>query len=221
MQIAKYKLQIAGVLVVAFFSSQFATAAFTFDDIEFWVGSGANRAAMVIDWDDSSQATPALAWGFRWDGEAFENDMLVAIVSADDRLFAKLAGPPDNPLAVYGLGYDADDDGEFGVDDGTSFDDAGIAFTGPSDLGMATDPGDSGTNGDPSGNPSDPGGNPGDPGGNPSDPGGSPVDSSGPSAVPIPLIVLAAIATLLLVLGAAGYFTRRSAGRREDEGPPT
>ena len=41
-----------------------------------------------------------------------------------------------------------------------------------------------------------------------------PVDTSGPSAVPIPLIVLAAIATLLLVLGAAGYFTRRAAGRR-------
>ena len=77
------------------------------------------------------------------------------------------------------------------------------------------DPGDGGS----AGSPSDPGGGPSDPGGgtgDPSDPGESPVDTSGPSAVPIPLIVLAVIATLLLVLGAAGYLTRRAAGRRAD-----
>ena len=74
------------------------------------------------------------------------------------------------------------------------------------------DPGDGGS----TGSPGDPGGGTGDPGGgtgDPSDPGATPVDTSGPSAVPIPLIVLAVIATLLLVLGAAGYFTR---GRRRE-----
>ena len=53
----------------------------------------------------------------------------------------------------------------------------------------------------------------GGPGDTPGGTGESPVDTSGPSAVPIPLIVLAAIAALLLVLGATGYFTRRAAGR--------
>jgi hypothetical protein len=44
------------------------------------------------------------------------------------------------------------------------------------------------------------------------------VDTSGPSSVPVPLIVLAAIAATLLALGAAGYVTRRAAGR--PGGPP-
>jgi hypothetical protein len=43
------------------------------------------------------------------------------------------------------------------------------------------------------------------------------VDTSGPSAIPVPLIVLAAIAALLLALGAAGYLTRR---RRGGDAPP-
>ncbi len=90
------------------------------------------------------------------------------------------------------------------------------------------DPGDSGSggnSGDPGGGTGDPGGGTsggtGDPGGGTGDPGASPVDTSGPSAVPIPLIVLAVIATLLLVLGAAGYFTRRAAVRREGGDPPS
>ena len=48
----------------------------------------------------------------------------------------------------------------------------------------------------------------------------TPVDTSGPSAVPVPLIVLAGIAGLLLVLGAAGYVTRRVAARRRGGGEP-
>lgn len=39
------------------------------------------------------------------------------------------------------------------------------------------------------------------------------LDTAGPSAVPLPLIVLAAIAALLLALGAAGYVSRRSGAR--------
>ncbi len=82
------------------------------------------------------------------------------------------------------------------------------------------DPGDSGSgngtgNGTGSGNGTDSGGNTGD------GTGTSSVDTSGPSAVPIPLIVLAAIAGLLLVLGAAGYVTRRAAARNGgDDEPP-
>jgi hypothetical protein len=56
---------------------------------------------------------------------------------------------------------------------------------------------------------SDPGGNDAGPG---AGSGSTAVDTSGPSAVPVPLIVLGAIATLLLALGAAGYVTRRRRG---------
>lgn len=85
------------------------------------------------------------------------------------------------------------------------------------------DPGDQGGGGgtpdpgpDPDPDPSPPEPTP-DPG---SDPGAAPVDTSGPSAVPVPLIVLAGIAGLLLVLGAAGYVTRRVAARRGGDEPP-
>jgi hypothetical protein len=87
------------------------------------------------------------------------------------------------------------------------------------------DPGDPGSGSSGGGNGSgsgtggsDPGGGTAtDPGGADGGPGDQPVDTSGPSAVPIPLIVLAGIAGLLLVLGAAGYFTRRAAERRTDD----
>ena len=49
---------------------------FTFDDIEFWVGTGANRAALVIDWLENSNEPPALVWGYRWNGTATGRDML-------------------------------------------------------------------------------------------------------------------------------------------------
>ncbi len=46
-----------------------------------------------------------------------------------------------------------------------------------------------------------------------------PVDTSGPSSVPIPLLVLGGLALLLLAAGGAGYLSRRAQARREG-GPP-
>ena len=46
---------------------------------------------------------------------------------------------------------------------------------------------------------------------------GNNPSTAGPSSVPIPLIVLAGLAGLLLLAGGAGYVTRRLQGRR---GPP-
>ena len=45
------------------------------------------------------------------------------------------------------------------------------------------------------------------------------VDTSGPSSVPIPLLVLGGLALLLLAAGAAGYLSRRAQARRNG-GPP-
>jgi len=117
-------------------------------DIEFWVGSGANRAAVVIDWDDTSAVDEALVWGYRWDGTATGEDMLKAVLESDDRLFARF-GLFDEGLgaAVFGLGYDLDDDETFGISDGTDFGSDGIAHTGipdnpPDPAATATDPED-------------------------------------------------------------------------------
>jgi hypothetical protein len=51
---------------------------------------------------------------------------------------------------------------------------------------------------------------------------GEPVDTSGPSSVPMPLIILGGLALLLLAAGSAGYITRRLQSRRAggDDGPP-
>ena len=96
------------------------------DDIEFWVGSGTNQAALLLDWDGESSTDQSLAWGYRWDGTATGEDMLLQILSADARLFAKTSAGGPIGIAVYGLGYDNDDDGVFAIDDGTLFDSNGI-----------------------------------------------------------------------------------------------
>ncbi len=60
--------------------------------------------------------------------------------------------------------------------------------------------------------------------GDPNDPNettaSGPVDTSGPSSVPIPLLVLGGLALLLLAAGGAGYLSRRAQARREGGGPP-
>ena len=48
---------------------------------------------------------------------------------------------------------------------------------------------------------------------------GDPVDTSGPSSLPIPLLILGGLALLLLAAGGAGYLSRRAQARRAG-GPP-
>lgn len=50
----------------------------SFDDIEYWVGEGSNRAALVIQWNDDI-SPGALAWGYRWSGNATGIEMINAI----------------------------------------------------------------------------------------------------------------------------------------------
>jgi hypothetical protein len=103
----------------------------SFDDIVYWTGAGANRAAVVIDFDDASDDDPALVWGFRWDGQARGRHMLDAVIAADARLYAKIGNEPEVFNAVLGLGYDRNDDAQFAVDSGELFNDDGIAFGTP------------------------------------------------------------------------------------------
>ena len=83
--------------------------AFSPAEITFWVGSGTNEAALVVDWHDGEDPD-ALAWGFRWDGAATAGDLIDAVAAADTRLAVRFhAGYPGT--VVFGLGYDADGDG--------------------------------------------------------------------------------------------------------------
>ncbi|MGB8166365.1 MAG: hypothetical protein WCF18_02670 [Chthoniobacteraceae bacterium] len=92
----------------------------SFDDITYWVGTGPNRAALIIDWNDNLPAGGAsgesLAWGFRWSAGASPTgiDMIRAIADADPRLQLSivprgLGGTPFD--TVFGLYYDLDGDG--------------------------------------------------------------------------------------------------------------
>ncbi len=85
-----------------------------------------------------------------------------------------------------------------------------------------TDDGDTGAGGAPAGGSSggSSGGSGGTDGGTTGGIGTAQVDTAGPSSLPVPLLVLAGLATLLLTLGAAGYVTRRRAVQRGGE-PPT
>lgn len=111
---------------------------FTLGDLDYWVGAGANEAALVIDWNGPDGADPvSLAWGFRWDGVATGQDMLEAVINADENLYARFAGFGFGDV-IIGLGYDIDSDG-FAVSDGTDFGPTGLAFAGTSDGATATD----------------------------------------------------------------------------------
>ena len=50
------------------------------DDIRYWVGEGENDVIFVVNWPDS-----ALAWGYRFDGNATVQDAMDAIAAADSR----------------------------------------------------------------------------------------------------------------------------------------
>lgn len=113
-----------------------------FDDIEFWAGTGANQAALAIDWDGPGANDNSLVWGYQWNGAAKGVDMLTAIVMADDRLYAKIGPISGFGFGVVGLGYDVNNDGQFALSDGTFFDQYGISNEVPSDGAVSVDAAD-------------------------------------------------------------------------------
>ena len=114
-------------------------SAFGFDDITYWAGTGANRSALVLDWNDDGEPQ-SLAWGYRWYGSATGEDMFKAIVSSDPLLFSKVKSFSFG-LGILGIGYDTDGDG-LPLSDGTSWPSDGLLFTEPSDGAVALDAGD-------------------------------------------------------------------------------
>jgi hypothetical protein len=81
------------------------TTALTFADVQYWVGTGTNEAAFVVQWNDGKNPD-ALVWGFRWNGNATGEDMLKAIAKADHRFFSLLYQGTQFGSAIGGLGFD-------------------------------------------------------------------------------------------------------------------
>jgi hypothetical protein len=90
--------------------SQLNTTTISFSDIQYWVGSGANQAAFVVQWNDAKNPD-AMVWGFKWDGNATGEDMLKAIAKADHRLYTLLYQGTQFGSAVGGIGFDLNGQG--------------------------------------------------------------------------------------------------------------
>lgn len=135
-----YKLRLLS-LALASVSILDSSRAATFDDVQYWVGSGANKAAFVIDWNDGKSAE-SLLWGYRWNGAATGLDMFQAIVNADPRLFAHV-GSYAWGTAILGIGFDLNNNGNFGVTPALSFNGGGLFnSTSPNDARAAIEAGD-------------------------------------------------------------------------------
>lgn len=60
-------------------------------DIRYWIGEGENEVVVAISWCSNTET--ALAWGYRFDGEATVFQALTAIADADSRLTVIGAAP--------------------------------------------------------------------------------------------------------------------------------
>ncbi|NOX48080.1 MAG: T9SS type A sorting domain-containing protein [Chlorobi bacterium] len=76
---------------------------FAWEDVEYWIGEGGNKALFVVDWNDGTEPE-SIAWGFRFEGETTGEEMLTAIAEADDRLTINMAGGFLNDI-IYSNGY--------------------------------------------------------------------------------------------------------------------
>ncbi|MEM1157807.1 MAG: hypothetical protein AAGH72_06095 [Verrucomicrobiota bacterium] len=120
-----FLLLIAALLLLLGAESARSQTVVDFSGITYWVGSGSNEAAMVIDWNNGS-TMESFVWGYRWDGMATGMDMLEAITTDDARL--EYNPVPGFPTAVYAFYYDFDGDGggfvqgAIGVEDGSAND---------------------------------------------------------------------------------------------------
>ncbi len=118
-----------------------SACAVAFDDIQFWAGSGTNRAGIVIDWTDG-KTSQSILWGYRWNGPTTGLDMLQTVVAADSRLFAHL-GQFGWGTAIFGIGYDLNNSGGFNTTPALSFDNGGLALeTGSTNASDARVPAD-------------------------------------------------------------------------------
>ncbi len=94
----------------------------SFDDIQFWTGTGSNESALVIQFNDGNSPV-SLAWGFRWDdANTSVETMLLSLAGSISGGPSPIAGS-DSRLGLTlgffaGLGYYVD---------GVTYDQNGLA----------------------------------------------------------------------------------------------
>jgi hypothetical protein len=104
----------ASLLLIGTLGVKAQTLVQSFDDIQFWTGSGPNRSALVLQWNDGGTPT-SLAWGYRWSGNATGIGMLKAIAgmttvtpSGDPTTVVETSNGADSRLTLsiqrYGFG---------------------------------------------------------------------------------------------------------------------
>jgi hypothetical protein len=116
-------LALAGLFVAA------NAPAVSFNDIQFWTGTGTNCAALVVEWsvpenlNGTSVPAPiadkSLVWGYRFNGRATAAQMFDAIVAADPRLYAVETFYPDFGASVSAIGFHLGGGGDLGITDGS------------------------------------------------------------------------------------------------------
>jgi len=73
-------------------------------DIDVWVGTGSNEAALIIDFNDG-ELNESFAWGYRWNGTASGADMLLAIANASGRLSVLSSGTGASGFFLSQISY--------------------------------------------------------------------------------------------------------------------
>ena len=88
-----------------------APYAFRMDNIRYWIGSGTNKCAVVVDFNDASVPNSSFAWGYRWNGNAPSMTAILGEITANDPRLKMFASPGMWGTFVEAFGYDADGDG--------------------------------------------------------------------------------------------------------------
>jgi hypothetical protein len=121
------KISLWLALVSLFTASK--SPAVSLNDIQFWVGAGTNRAALVVEWTTPESlvyttvpapiADKSLVWGYRFNGTATGIQMFNAIAAADPRFYAVEVVYPAFGTSVYGMGFHLGGGGDLGITDGS------------------------------------------------------------------------------------------------------
>ena len=105
--------------------------AVSLDDIQFWIGSGTNRAALVMEWTTPESfgyttvpapiADKSLVWGYRFNGTATGiADVQRHRGGGSAPLRARSHLIPVSALGIYGIGFHLAGGGDLGITDGNT-----------------------------------------------------------------------------------------------------
>lgn len=90
-----------------------STEVVDFDQIKYWAGTGSNRCAVIIQWNDDREES-AKVFGYKWDGEACGEDALRAICS-HPQLYGAFQTGTTYGSVLQGFGWDVNNDGVFTI----------------------------------------------------------------------------------------------------------